>query len=55
MVDPTVGVIRKVSVAEQVAQELIRQIESGVYKQGDKLPPQQSLEKQMGVSRPTLR
>lgn len=47
--------IRKVTVAEQVAEQILDIIRSGEYKPGDKLPSQKELEQMMHISRPTLR
>lgn len=45
--------IERVSV--RVAQQIVNLIREGVFKVGDKLPPEAELAKQMGVSRPSIR
>lgn len=41
--------------SEQVAEQLLRAIESGVYRLGDRLPPERELAAQTGVSRTAVR
>ena len=47
--------IERVSVIDQVVEELKRTITGGAYEIGDKLPTEHSLCSQLGVSRPTVR
>jgi len=39
----------------QVAEQILEVIRSGVYRPGDRLPPERVIAEQMGVSRPSLR
>lgn len=39
----------------QVAEQIIEAIRSGIYKMGDRLPPERTIAEEMGVSRPSIR
>ncbi|MDR5693722.1 MAG: FadR/GntR family transcriptional regulator [Armatimonadota bacterium] len=39
----------------QVAEQILEAIRSGVYRPGDRLPPERVIAEQMGVSRPSIR
>jgi GntR family transcriptional repressor for pyruvate dehydrogenase complex len=47
--------IKKTNLSEAVYQEILKLIEAGEYKPGDKLPPESELCKMLGVSRTALR
>ncbi len=47
--------IRVERVSEKVANELKRAISDGVFRVGERLPPERELAEQMGVSRPSVR
>ncbi len=47
--------IRLERVADKVAGQLTKAITEGLYKIGDKLPPERELSERMGVSRPSIR
>jgi len=47
--------IKRVTIAEQVADQINDIIRSGTYKPGEKIPSQRELEEMMNISRPTLR
>ena len=47
--------IVKKKLSDSVLEELGRMVEAGELKRGDKLPPQDQLAAQLGVSRPSLR
>ena len=47
--------IKRKKLADSVIEEIIRRIESGELKEGDKLPNQNEFAAQLGVSRPSLR
>ncbi|MBC8417544.1 MAG: FadR family transcriptional regulator [Desulfobacterales bacterium] len=49
------GRIVKKKLSDSVLEELGRMVEAGELKRGDKLPPQDQLAAQLGVSRPSLR
>lgn len=49
------GRVIKKKLAESVLDEISRMVESGELKEGDKLPNQNELAAQLGVSRPSLR
>jgi DNA-binding FadR family transcriptional regulator len=47
--------IKRLSLADEVAQRLQQQISLGQYKPGDKLPPEPALMQEFGVGRSTIR
>ncbi|MBU0733749.1 MAG: GntR family transcriptional regulator [Proteobacteria bacterium] len=49
------GRIVKKKLSYSVLEEIGRMVEAGELKRGDKLPPQDQLAAQLGVSRPSLR
>ncbi|MFH1624915.1 MAG: GntR family transcriptional regulator [Pseudomonadota bacterium] len=49
------GRIVKKKLSDSVLEEIGRMVDAGELKRGDKLPPQDQLAAQLGVSRPSLR
>lgn len=48
------GIVRK-TIAEQIVEYVLEQIDKGVYKPGDRLPSQEELSKELQVSRVSIR
>lgn len=49
------NIIKKKSLAEEIASQILRMIEEGRYLPGDKLPPERALAAKLKVSRPIIR
>jgi DNA-binding FadR family transcriptional regulator len=47
--------VRQIQLYEQISEQIAARIRSGVWKPGDRLPPERELAKTLGVSRPSVR